>query len=146
MADVNAPSGQAPEMAPPVRTDDQILPRIRPRAPVLQILWGIIKQVNIDYAERIWEESVQSIHTFIKDKQNLSRHTIGKKRATLIVIPSIRFTKLIIHHLQRRDKFHPRPDSSLYLPNEKPVLRYLMFSAKGTKKEVFGMPILGSLC
>nr|GFC40230.1 hypothetical protein [Tanacetum cinerariifolium] len=29
MADVNAPSGQAPEMAPPVRTDDQILPHIR---------------------------------------------------------------------------------------------------------------------
>nr|GEZ93348.1 hypothetical protein [Tanacetum cinerariifolium] len=118
----------------------------RPRAPVLQILWGIIKQVNIDYAERIWEESVQSIHTFIKDKQNFSRHTTGKKRATLIVITSIRFTKLIIHHLQRREKFHPRTDSSLYLPNEKLVLRYLMFSAKGTKKEVFGMPILGSLC
>nr|GFC12633.1 hypothetical protein [Tanacetum cinerariifolium] len=29
MADVNAPSGQAPAMAPPVRTDEQILPRIR---------------------------------------------------------------------------------------------------------------------
>nr|GFC51864.1 hypothetical protein [Tanacetum cinerariifolium] len=29
MADVNAPSGQAPAIAPPVRTDDQILPRIR---------------------------------------------------------------------------------------------------------------------
>nr|GEU54189.1 hypothetical protein [Tanacetum cinerariifolium] len=29
MADVNASSGQAPAMAPPVRTDDQILPRIR---------------------------------------------------------------------------------------------------------------------
>nr|GFB18278.1 hypothetical protein [Tanacetum cinerariifolium] len=29
MADINAPSGQAPAMAPPVRTDDQILPRIR---------------------------------------------------------------------------------------------------------------------
>nr|GFB92559.1 hypothetical protein [Tanacetum cinerariifolium] len=29
MADVNAPSGQAHVMAPPVRTDDQILPRIR---------------------------------------------------------------------------------------------------------------------
>nr|GFD25807.1 hypothetical protein [Tanacetum cinerariifolium] len=27
MADVNAPSGQAPEMAPPIRTDEQILPR-----------------------------------------------------------------------------------------------------------------------
>nr|GEU44541.1 monodehydroascorbate reductase [Tanacetum cinerariifolium] len=29
MADVNAPSGQAPKMASPVCTDDQILPRIR---------------------------------------------------------------------------------------------------------------------
>nr|GFB07379.1 hypothetical protein [Tanacetum cinerariifolium] len=29
MADINAPSGQAPTMAPPVRTDDQILPCIR---------------------------------------------------------------------------------------------------------------------
>nr|GEZ79104.1 retrotransposon protein, putative, unclassified [Tanacetum cinerariifolium] len=147
MADVNAPSGQAPEMAPPVRTDDQILPHIRwvpndtlrealqitpinnnqpfvappssdklinfvnelgylklvrnvsnvvtndmfqpwivllminnlylmgktsgferPRASVLQILWGIVKQANIDYAERIWEEFIQSIHIFIEDK------------------------------------------------------------------------------
>nr|GEX28661.1 histone deacetylase 14 [Tanacetum cinerariifolium] len=40
---------------------------------------------------------------------------------------------------------HPRPDSPLYLPNDEPVLGYLKFSAKGTKKEVFGMPIPGSL-
>nr|GEY35761.1 monodehydroascorbate reductase [Tanacetum cinerariifolium] len=79
----------------------------RPRAPVLQILWGIVKQANIDYVERIWEEFTQSIHTFIEDKRNLSRHTTGEKKATLIVIPSI--------------------------------------LAKGTKREVFGMPIPGSL-
>nr|GFB42881.1 monodehydroascorbate reductase [Tanacetum cinerariifolium] len=117
----------------------------RPRAPVLQILWGIVKRANIDYAKRIWEEFTQSIHTFIEDKRNLSRHTSGKKRDTLILIPSIRFTKLIIHHLQRRHMFHPRPDSLLYLPNEEPVLGYLKFSAKGTKREVFRMPIPGSL-
>nr|GEY46634.1 monodehydroascorbate reductase [Tanacetum cinerariifolium] len=117
----------------------------RPRAPVLQILWGIVKQANIDYAERIWEEFFKSIHTFIKDKHNFSRHTTRNKKATLIVIPSIRLTKLIIHHLQRRHEFHPRPDSSLHLPNEEPVLGYLKFSAKGTKREVFGMPIPGSL-
>nr|GFA47704.1 monodehydroascorbate reductase [Tanacetum cinerariifolium] len=117
----------------------------RPRAPVLQILWGIITRTNIDYAERIWEEFTQSIHTFIKDKRNLSRHTSGKKRATLIVIPSIRFTKLIIHHLQRKHRFHPRPDSPLHLSNEEPALGYLKFSAKGTKSEVFGMPIPDSL-
>nr|GEY03248.1 retrovirus-related Pol polyprotein from transposon TNT 1-94 [Tanacetum cinerariifolium] len=117
----------------------------RPRTPVLQILWGIVKRANIDYAERIWEEFTQSIHTFIEDKRNLSRHTSRKKRATLFVIPSIRFTKLIIHHLERRHKFHPRPDSPLHLPNEEPVLGYLKFSAKGTKREVFRMPIPGSL-
>nr|GFC01098.1 E-beta-farnesene synthase [Tanacetum cinerariifolium] len=42
-------------------------------------------------------------------------------------------------------KFHPRPDSPLHLANEEPVLGYLKFSAKGTKREVFGMPIPGSL-
>nr|GEV43192.1 hypothetical protein [Tanacetum cinerariifolium] len=131
MADVIAPSGQTPTMAPPVCADDQILPHIRPRAPVLQILWGIVTRTNIDYTERIWEEFTQSIHTFIEDKQNLSQQTSGKKRATLIVIPSIRFTKLIIHHLQRKHRFHPRPDSPLHLSNEEPVLGYLKFSAKG---------------
>nr|GEX18849.1 E-beta-farnesene synthase [Tanacetum cinerariifolium] len=60
-------------------------------------------------------------------------------------IPSIRFTKLIIYHLQRKHKFHPRPDSPLHLPNEEPVLGYLKFSAKGTKREAFGMPIPGNL-
>nr|GEU62421.1 copia protein [Tanacetum cinerariifolium] len=195
MADmnINAPAGQAPAMAPTVRTDDQILPRIRwvcqldeqwfvltkdtlrealqitpinnnqafitpPSSNVLinfvnelgypklvrNLLNGIVTRAYIDYAERIWEEFTQSIHTFIKDKRNLSRHTSGKKKATLIVILSIWFTKLIIHHLQRSHKFHPRPDSPLHFPNEEPVLGYLKFSAKGTKREVFGMPIPGS--
>nr|GFC55665.1 histone deacetylase 14 [Tanacetum cinerariifolium] len=62
-----------------------------------------------------------------------------------IVIPSIRFTKLIIHHLQRKHRFHPRPDSPLYLSNKEPVLGYLKFSAKGTKREIFGMPIPSKL-
>nr|GEZ02598.1 hypothetical protein [Tanacetum cinerariifolium] len=42
-------------------------------------------------------------------------------------------------------KFHPRLDSSLHLPNKEHVLGYLKFSAKGTKREVFGMPIHGNL-
>nr|GFA09552.1 hypothetical protein [Tanacetum cinerariifolium] len=152
MADVNAPSDQTPTMAPPGTLNyHQLVPYgktsgfERPRAPVLQILWGIVTRANIDYAERIWEEFTQSIHTFIDDKRNLSRHTSGKKRATLIVIPSVRFTMLIIHHLQRMHMFYPRPDSPLHLSNEEPVLGYLKFSAKGTKREIFGMPIPGRL-
>nr|GFB85760.1 histone deacetylase 14 [Tanacetum cinerariifolium] len=54
-------------------------------------------------------------------------------------------TKLIIYYLQSKHKFHPRPDSPLHLPNKEPVLGYLKFSAKGTKREVFGMPILNKL-
>ncbi|GJY06385.1 hypothetical protein Tco_0373439 [Tanacetum coccineum] len=117
----------------------------RPRAPVLQILWGIVNRAHIDYAERMWEEFTQSIHTFIEDKKNLAQHTQGKKKATLIVIPSVRFTKLIVYYLQSKHKFHPRLGSPLHLPNEEPVLGYLKFSAKGTKREVFGMPIPNDL-
>ncbi|GJU20027.1 histone deacetylase 14 [Tanacetum coccineum] len=84
----------------------------------------------------MWEEFTQSIHTFIEDKKNLAQHTKGKKKATLIVIPSVRFTKLIVYYLQSKHKFHPRPGSPLHLPNEEPVLGYLKFSTKGTKREV----------
>ncbi|GJT88610.1 retrovirus-related pol polyprotein from transposon TNT 1-94 [Tanacetum coccineum] len=117
----------------------------RPRAPVLQILWGVVNRAHINYAERKWEEFTQSIHTFIEDKKNLAQHTQGKKKATLIVILSVRFTKLIVNYLQSKHKFHPRLGSPLHFPNEEPVLGYLKFSAKGTKREVFGMPILNDL-
>ncbi|GJX30890.1 hypothetical protein Tco_0240745 [Tanacetum coccineum] len=117
----------------------------RPRAPVLQILWGVVNRAHIDYAERMWEEFTQSIHTFTEDKRNLAQHTLGKKKATLILIPSIRFTKLIIFHLQRLHNFHQRPESPLHLPTEEPVLSHLKFSAKGSKREVFGMTIPNEL-
>ncbi|GJZ76899.1 hypothetical protein Tco_0641571 [Tanacetum coccineum] len=94
---------------------------------------------------RMWEEFTQSIHTFIEDKKNLAHHTQGKKKATLIVIPSVRFTKLIVYYLQSKHKFHPRPGSPLHLPNEEPVLGYLKFSAKEAKRGVFGMPIPNDL-
>ncbi|GKC74315.1 hypothetical protein Tco_1120198 [Tanacetum coccineum] len=117
----------------------------RPRAPVLQILWGVVNRAHIDYAERMWEEFTQSIHNFTEDKRNLAQQAQGKKKATIILIPSIRFTKLIIFHLQRLHNFHPRPESPLHLPTEEPVLGNLKFNAKGTKREVFGMTIPNEL-
>ncbi|GKB40211.1 hypothetical protein Tco_0885153, partial [Tanacetum coccineum] len=117
----------------------------RPRAPVLQILWGVVNRAHIDYAERMWEEFTQSIHNFTKDKRNLAQQAQGKKKATIIIIPSIRFTKLIIFHLQRLHNFYPRLESPLHLPTEEPVLGNLKFSAKWTKQEVFGMIIPNEL-
>ncbi|GKC01448.1 hypothetical protein Tco_0987584, partial [Tanacetum coccineum] len=52
-----------------------------------------------------------------RQKGSCTTHS-GKKKATLILIPSIRFTKLIIFHLQRLHNFHPRPESPLHLPTE----------------------------
>ncbi|GJU23452.1 retrovirus-related pol polyprotein from transposon TNT 1-94, partial [Tanacetum coccineum] len=109
------------------------------------ILWGVVNRAHIDYAERMWEEFTQSIHTFIEDKKNLAQHTQGKKKATLIVIPSVRFTKLIVYYLQSKHKFYPRPGSLFHLPNEEHVLGYLKFSAKESKREIFGMPIPNDL-
>ncbi|GJT29624.1 hypothetical protein Tco_0909899 [Tanacetum coccineum] len=93
----------------------------------------------------MWEEFTQSIHNYTEDKRNLAQQAQGKKKATLILIPSIRFTKLIIFHLQRLHNFHPRPESPLHLPTEEPVLGNLKFSAKGTKQEVFRMTIPNEL-
>ncbi|GKC69929.1 hypothetical protein Tco_1115812, partial [Tanacetum coccineum] len=104
-----------------------------------------VSNTHIDYAERMCEEFTQSIHSFVEDKKNLALHTQGKKKANPFVIPSVRLTKLIIHHLQSKHKFHPRPDSPLHLPYEEYVLGYLKFCAKGTKQEVFGMPIPNDL-
>ncbi|GKD49650.1 hypothetical protein Tco_1278626 [Tanacetum coccineum] len=106
---------------------------------------GYPKEAKILSAERMWEEFTQFIKNFTEDKRNLAQHTQGKKKATLIMIPSIRFTKLIIFHLQRLHNFHPRPESPLHLPTEEPVLGNLKFSAKGTKREVFGMTIPNEL-
>ncbi|GJV55936.1 hypothetical protein Tco_1456941 [Tanacetum coccineum] len=95
----------------------------RPRAPVLQILWGVVNRANIDYAERIWEEFTQCIHSFIEDRMNLALHKEGKKKVNPLVIPG----------------------SLLHLPYEESALGYLKFSFKNTKRVRFGMAIPDTL-
>ncbi|GJW00915.1 retrovirus-related pol polyprotein from transposon TNT 1-94 [Tanacetum coccineum] len=176
MADVNvnAHAEQAPAMAPPTPTDEQILPRSR-----WVPFWDTVRydkttgsyscQLDekwFDLTKDILRDALQITSVdnnnafsspptpdvlikFVNDlgypKVIRTLSDVGKKKATLIVIPSVRFTKLIIHHLQSKYKFHPRPGSPLHLPNEEPIMGYLKFSAKGTKREVFGMPIPNNL-
>ncbi|GKE21412.1 retrovirus-related pol polyprotein from transposon TNT 1-94, partial [Tanacetum coccineum] len=97
----------------------------RPRHPVLQILWGIIHRSNIDYAKRIWEEFVQSIQTFLTDLKNLATAARGKKKTTHLLILSVRFTKLIIHHLRTKHNIHPRIGSPLHYSHEESILNTL---------------------
>ncbi|GJY92800.1 hypothetical protein Tco_0508582 [Tanacetum coccineum] len=65
---------------------------------------------------------------------NLTIHTEGKKKVNPLVIPGVRFTKLIINHLQSRHKFHKRLGSLLHMPYDEYALGYLKFSFKNTKR------------
>nr|GEX27326.1 monodehydroascorbate reductase [Tanacetum cinerariifolium] len=244
MADVNinAPAEQAPTMAPPTRTNDQILPHIRwvpigksncyldvkrsQSNPIYKIMVDILKHANFFraltasstipsiYIQRFWDtvrydkiigcykcqldeqwfdltkdtlkdalqitpvnnnnafsspltpdalinfvndlgypKVVRTLSDFVTNDMFqpwralttiinlcLTGKTSGFERARALV-----FTKLIIYYLQSKHKFHPRLDSPLHLPNEEPGLGYLKFSAKGTKREAFGMPISNEL-
>ncbi|GJY67888.1 hypothetical protein Tco_0470870, partial [Tanacetum coccineum] len=116
----------------------------RPRHLVLQILWGITHRSNIDYAERIWEEFVQSIQTFLTDRKNLATASRGKKKTAHLLIPNVRFTKLIIHHLKNKHNIHPRPGSALHYSHEENILNTLRYVGKDGR-EIFGMPIPDAL-
>nr|GEX56306.1 E-beta-farnesene synthase [Tanacetum cinerariifolium] len=167
MADINAPSGQAPAMAPLVRTDDQIFPRIRwvpirkcncylylqksQSNPINKIVVDLLKHTNFFRAFTA-SSTIPSIYI----QQEALQITPVNNNQAFIAPPSsdalINFVNLmgypkLVRNLSnvRRHKFHPRLDSSLHLPNEEPVLGYLKFSANGTKREVFKMPIPDSL-
>ncbi|GJR50955.1 hypothetical protein Tco_1401476 [Tanacetum coccineum] len=83
--------------------------------------------------------------TLRDDKMNLALYAEGEKKLNLLVILGVRFTKLIINHLQSKHKFYKRPNSPLHLPTEESALGYLKFSFKNTKRVRLGMAILDIL-
>ncbi|GKC42113.1 retrovirus-related pol polyprotein from transposon TNT 1-94 [Tanacetum coccineum] len=107
-----------------------------PRHHMLQILWGITHRSNIDYAERIWEDFVQSIQTFLTDRKNLATASCGKKKTAHLLIPNVRFTKLIIHHLKNKHNIHLRPGLALYYSHEENILNTLRYVGKDGR-EIF---------
>ncbi|GJV03558.1 retrovirus-related pol polyprotein from transposon TNT 1-94, partial [Tanacetum coccineum] len=92
----------------------------------------------------IWEEFVQSIQTFLTDRKNLVPVACGKKKTAHLLIPSVRFTKLIIHHLRTKHNIYPRTGSPLYYSHEESILNTLKFVGKDGR-EIFGMPIPDAL-
>nr|GEU55548.1 retrovirus-related Pol polyprotein from transposon TNT 1-94 [Tanacetum cinerariifolium] len=170
---VNAPVDQAPTMAPPTRTDDQILPHIR---------WCQLDEQWFDLTKDTLRDALQitpvnnnnafssppssdALINFVNDLgypkvvrnlSNVMNNDIFQPLRALTTIINLsligktsgfeRPRALVLQILWgRKHKFHLIPDSPLHLPNEEPVLGYLKFSAKGTKQEVFGMPIPGNL-
>ncbi|GJU21182.1 hypothetical protein Tco_1154524 [Tanacetum coccineum] len=77
----------------------------KPRHPVLQMLWGIVTQTNVDHAELIWEEFTQGIQTFFSHKASHKASLKNpKKKVSPLLIPYGRFSKEIF-------KFVPKGES-----------------------------------
>nr|GEU69966.1 hypothetical protein [Tanacetum cinerariifolium] len=131
MADVNvnALTDQPPTMAPPTCTDDQILPHIR---------WVPIGKSNyyLD-VERLQRILIYNIAMDILKYTNFFRAFTAFSTIPSIYIQQFWDTS--------KHKFHPILDSPFHVPNKEPVLGYLKFSAKGTKQEVFRIPIPDNL-
>ncbi|GJR06997.1 hypothetical protein Tco_0529981 [Tanacetum coccineum] len=87
----------------------------KPRHPVLQMLWGIVTQTNVDHAELIWEEFTQGIQIFSSHKASHKASLKNpKKKVTPLLIPYGRFSKVIIYYLASNNNIHRRPDSAVH--------------------------------
>ncbi|GJX67525.1 hypothetical protein Tco_0303252, partial [Tanacetum coccineum] len=82
--------------------------------------------------------------TFLTDKKNLATAACGKKKTAHLLIPSVRFTKLIIQHLRTKHNILPRTGSPLHYSHEEIILNTLSFVRKDGR-EIFGMPIPDAL-
>ncbi|GKD17179.1 retrovirus-related pol polyprotein from transposon TNT 1-94, partial [Tanacetum coccineum] len=78
--------------------------------------------------------------TFLTDRKNLATTARGKKKTAHLLILSIRFTKLIIHHLRKKYNIYPRTVLPLHYSHEESILNTLRFGRKDGR-EIFGMPV-----
>nr|GEY03313.1 hypothetical protein [Tanacetum cinerariifolium] len=131
MADVNAPSGQTPAMAPPLRADDQILPHI--------MAFTASSTIPSIYIQQFWD-------TILYDKK------VGCYRCQLdeqwfVLTEETLREALHITPVNNNQTFAAPPsiDGLIDFINQLGYPKYLKFSAKGMKREVFVMPIPGSL-
>nr|GEW09369.1 hypothetical protein [Tanacetum cinerariifolium] len=132
MADMNIPANdvptdQAPAIALPTRTDDQILPHR--------------KWVHVDKSNYVLDVLSSSgtpcgMTLLLGYTDRLTMPSQGKKKITPLLIPSIRFTKLVIHHLKTKHNIHNRTGSPLHYSHEDNILGNLKFDGKDGR-EVF---------
>nr|GFA29658.1 hypothetical protein [Tanacetum cinerariifolium] len=117
MADINipandAPAEQAPAIAPPTRTDDQILPSSKwvPIGKSNCILDVQKFQRNPIFliAVKLLDMTGQDICALDSLRKNLANASRGNKKTTHLLIQNVRVTKLIIHHLKTKHTIHLR--------------------------------------
>nr|GEW30117.1 hypothetical protein [Tanacetum cinerariifolium] len=146
MANMNIPvydalAEQAPTVAPPTKTNDQIFPLSK---------WVPIGKsycvLDVQKSQRNPIFPIVTKTSCASDSlgKNLTTASRGKKKTTNMLILSVRFTKPIIHHLKTKHNIHPRTGSPLHYSHEENVLNTLRFVGK-EGREIFGIPITDAL-
>ncbi|GJW59181.1 retrovirus-related pol polyprotein from transposon TNT 1-94 [Tanacetum coccineum] len=166
MTDMNipandAPADQAPAVTPPTRTDDQILPLSKwvpidksncvldvhkpQRNPIFLIAVALLKNTNF-FRAFTSSSTISAIYIqqFWDTMKNLATASCGKKKTAYLLIPNVRFTKLIIHYLKTKHNIHPRTGLALHYSHEESVLNTLRYVGKDDR-EIFGMSIPDAL-
>nr|GEW78025.1 hypothetical protein [Tanacetum cinerariifolium] len=69
-------------------------------------------------------------HPVLQILKNLATDSREKKKTTHLLIPSVRFTKIIIHHLKTKHSIHPRSGSPLHYSHDENVLNTLRHVGK----------------
>nr|GEZ20327.1 E-beta-farnesene synthase [Tanacetum cinerariifolium] len=137
MADVNvnAPAGQAPTIAPPcVLMIKSCLTSNGCQLERATAIWMWKNRKAIQYT-RLWCQLDKQWFDLTKDtRRDALQITLVNNNQAFTSPPSSDALINFVNEL-----------GYLKLPNEEPVLGYLKFSIKGIKREVFGMPIPGSL-
>nr|GEW58320.1 monodehydroascorbate reductase [Tanacetum cinerariifolium] len=83
-------------------------------------------------------------HPVLQILKNLATSSHENKKTTHLLIPSIRFTKLIIHHLKTKHNIHPRSGSPPHYSHDEIVRNTLRYVRKDGR-EIFGIPIPDAL-
>ncbi|GKC63867.1 retrovirus-related pol polyprotein from transposon TNT 1-94 [Tanacetum coccineum] len=103
--------------------------------------WGaILSMINMCLTGKTAGFDKRRHPTFLTDRKNLATAARGKKKTAHLLISSVRFIKLIIHHLRTKHNIHPRTGSPLHYSHEENILNTLRFVRKDGR-EIFGMPI-----
>nr|GEU31882.1 reverse transcriptase domain-containing protein [Tanacetum cinerariifolium] len=144
----NVPAKNVPALAPPIKSDDQILPYrswsqgIQGNSVVYHIgpdtryfrLCGVslLKPTLILLSCCGKSSSKQSSHSSVIGKKQMVKDK--KKEPKTLLIPYSRFTKLIIYHLRSKHNFHTRTGSPLHILDEDNVLGNLKMMAKHERR------------
>ncbi|GJS31184.1 hypothetical protein Tco_1031354 [Tanacetum coccineum] len=98
----------------------------KPRHLVLQMLWGIVTQTNVDHAELLWEEFTQGIQTFFSHKASHKASLKNpKKKVTPLLIPYGRGGEKkgdFDYCIRKFSKVCPKGESVEVLENAIPIL------------------------